>query len=194
MKILSFFLFFGVIFALLDPDPAAQINADPKPCFDPSTYMLDRKIFLIRRTSIRCSFSSIEASVRNRELQRDVVYLGWLIAPSYMSPNAGGELRGVSQRVQLYTWSRNILWRSNTIFNLWSESCILKVKYVMFYTWLFSCFLVFQEVKNLSGSRVDEWLDRYIPQFFTIRKVSQQGTKTLWCCCLYLIKSNPEDK
>jgi hypothetical protein len=38
MKILSFFLFFWVIFALLDPDPdpAAQINAnpdpDPKPC------------------------------------------------------------------------------------------------------------------------------------------------------------------
>ena len=31
MKILSFFLFFWVIFALLDPDPdpAAQINADP---------------------------------------------------------------------------------------------------------------------------------------------------------------------
>jgi hypothetical protein len=31
MKILSFFLFFGVIFALLDPDPdpEAQINADP---------------------------------------------------------------------------------------------------------------------------------------------------------------------
>jgi hypothetical protein len=31
MKILTFFLFFGVIFALLDPDPdpAAQINADP---------------------------------------------------------------------------------------------------------------------------------------------------------------------
>ncbi len=33
MKILSFFLFLGVIFALLDPDtdPAAQINADPDP-------------------------------------------------------------------------------------------------------------------------------------------------------------------
>jgi hypothetical protein len=31
MKILSFFLFFGDIFARLDPDPdpAAQINADP---------------------------------------------------------------------------------------------------------------------------------------------------------------------
>ncbi len=31
MKILSFFQFFGVILALLDPDPdpAAQINADP---------------------------------------------------------------------------------------------------------------------------------------------------------------------
>jgi hypothetical protein len=29
MKILDFFLFFWVIFALLDPDPATQINADP---------------------------------------------------------------------------------------------------------------------------------------------------------------------
>ncbi len=41
-----------------------------------------------------------------RGLQRDVVYLGWPIAPSYMSPNAGGgggELRGLSQLVQLYT-------------------------------------------------------------------------------------------
>ncbi len=35
----------------------------------------------------------------------DVVYLGWPIAPSYMSPNAegGGELRGLSQWVPLYT-------------------------------------------------------------------------------------------
>jgi hypothetical protein len=29
MKILDFFLFLGVIFALLDLDPATQINADP---------------------------------------------------------------------------------------------------------------------------------------------------------------------
>ena len=29
MKILDFFLFLWVIFALLDPDPATQINADP---------------------------------------------------------------------------------------------------------------------------------------------------------------------
>jgi hypothetical protein len=40
-------------------------------------------------------------------LQGDVVFLGWPIAPSYMSPNAGGggrgELRGLSQRIQLYT-------------------------------------------------------------------------------------------
>jgi hypothetical protein len=44
MKILFFFLFFWVIFALLDPDPdpAAQINADPdtdpdpKPCISQS--------------------------------------------------------------------------------------------------------------------------------------------------------------
>jgi hypothetical protein len=34
MKILYFFLFFWVIFALLDPDPATQINADPQPCLE----------------------------------------------------------------------------------------------------------------------------------------------------------------
>ncbi len=28
--------------------------------------------------------------VESRRLQKDVVYLGWPIAPSYMSPNAGG--------------------------------------------------------------------------------------------------------
>jgi hypothetical protein len=31
MKILYFFLYLWAIFALLDPDPAAQINADPDP-------------------------------------------------------------------------------------------------------------------------------------------------------------------
>jgi hypothetical protein len=38
-------------------------------------------------------------------VQRDVVYLSWPRAPSYMSSNAGGgkELRGISQWVQLYT-------------------------------------------------------------------------------------------
>jgi hypothetical protein len=41
MKILSFFLFFGVIFALLypDPDPAAQINADPDTDPDPKPWL-----------------------------------------------------------------------------------------------------------------------------------------------------------
>ncbi len=45
-----------------------------------------------------------------RGLQWDVVYLGWRIEPSYMSPNAGGKgggncgvSAGLSQWVQLYT-------------------------------------------------------------------------------------------
>ncbi len=44
----------------------------------------------------------------------------WPIAPSYMSPNAGGGrgLRCLSQWVQLCTWSPNKLWRLNYIFNL----------------------------------------------------------------------------
>jgi hypothetical protein len=43
--------------------------------------------------------------VRLRGLPRDVAYLVRPIAPSYMSPNAGGGglLRGLSQWVQLYT-------------------------------------------------------------------------------------------
>jgi hypothetical protein len=35
MKILYFFLFLWVIFALLDPDKTTQINADPDPDMDP---------------------------------------------------------------------------------------------------------------------------------------------------------------
>ncbi len=46
--------------------------------------------------------------VRPRGLQRDIVYLGWPIATSNVSPNAGegGELRGLSQWVQLYTGAK----------------------------------------------------------------------------------------
>ncbi len=44
-----------------------------------------------------------------RGLQRYDVYVGWPIAPSYMSPNAGGwgggGLRGLSQWVQLYVYT-----------------------------------------------------------------------------------------
>ncbi len=53
---------------------------------------------------------------------RHVVYLGWPIDPSYVSPNAGDRgMRGLSQWVRLWKWSPNKLWRStcNSIFNLW---------------------------------------------------------------------------
>jgi hypothetical protein len=56
-----------------------------------------------------------------RGLQRDVVYRGWPIAPSYMSPNAGG-VGGVAGFQPMSTAvhrSPNKLWRSNSIFNLW---------------------------------------------------------------------------
>jgi hypothetical protein len=38
MKILDFFLIFGVIFALLDPDPDPHINADPDTDPDPKPW------------------------------------------------------------------------------------------------------------------------------------------------------------
>ncbi len=61
-------------------------------------------------------------SEKIRGLQRDVVYLG-PIEPSYTYEPicGGGELQGLSQWVQLYTWSPNKLWRSNSIFNLWKN-------------------------------------------------------------------------
>jgi hypothetical protein len=43
--------------------------------------------------------------ILSKWFRRDVVYHGWPIAPSYMSPNARGErdLRGLSQWAKLYT-------------------------------------------------------------------------------------------
>jgi hypothetical protein len=57
------------------------------------------------------------ATAASRLSQRDVVYLGWPIAPSYMSPNAGGGgVAGLGQWV-MCKWSPKKLWRSNSIFN-----------------------------------------------------------------------------
>ncbi len=57
-----------------------------------------------------------------RGSQRDVVYLGW---PNVLvhepKCRGGGGLRGLSQWVQLCTWSPNKLWRSNSIFNLCTQ-------------------------------------------------------------------------
>ncbi len=58
---------------------------------------------------------------------RDVVYLGWPMAPSYMSLNAGGG-GGLSQWVQLYTWIPNKLWdlTQQNKFNLWDKGAWLQ--------------------------------------------------------------------
>ncbi len=59
--------------------------------------------------------------------KRDVVYLGWPIAPSYTRPN-GGEGRGLGVSANEYscahhvTWSPNKLWVSTSIFILYVET------------------------------------------------------------------------
>jgi hypothetical protein len=53
MKILYFFLHLWVIFALLDPDPATQINADPDP--QPWLYLINKSLSGIQDTN-RCCF------------------------------------------------------------------------------------------------------------------------------------------
>jgi hypothetical protein len=59
-------------------------------------------------TTVRKSYIINHPIFSGMVSQRDVVYLGWPIAPSYMSPNAGGGgLQGLNQWVQLCTWSPN---------------------------------------------------------------------------------------
>jgi hypothetical protein len=67
-----------------------------------------------------------------KALQRDVVYLGWPIAPSYMSPNSGE--RGVAGYQPMSTAvhrSPNNYWRSNAIFNLWFLLVLYSTVYVV---------------------------------------------------------------
>ncbi len=49
--------------------------------------------------------------------------LSWLTKSAFVYEpkcwGGGGGVRGLSQWVQLYTWSPNKLWRSNSIFDLW---------------------------------------------------------------------------
>ncbi len=71
---------------------------------------------IIRKTGLSYGMGFIPA----RGLQRDVVYLGWLIEPSDMSPNAGGRggVAGSQPMSTAVCRSLNKLWRSNHIYYL----------------------------------------------------------------------------
>jgi hypothetical protein len=121
-----------------DPDPAFQVNPDPETIwiqglmtknqcalsynvsFNHNAYLHFQNLWTLLSRVVKIQTSHNLFNVA-RGSQRDVVHLGWPIARSFMSPNAGGwgGLRGLSQWVQLYTWSPNKLCRSNSIFNLW---------------------------------------------------------------------------
>ncbi len=60
-------------------------------------------------TGLSAKFPNCSGSTK--ESQRDVVYLGWPVAHF-----AGSQPMST---VQLCTWSLNIFWRFNSIFNLW---------------------------------------------------------------------------
>jgi hypothetical protein len=59
MKILDFFLFLWIIFALLDPDPATKINADPDP--NPCS---------VRKPACDLKFADFPASCERRTLEK----------------------------------------------------------------------------------------------------------------------------
>ncbi len=117
-------------------------------------------------------FATVQGTVSSKELQRDVVYLGWPIAPSYMSPKFGGrEGVGGSQPMSTAVHrSPNKLWRSNSKFNLWfpptqwnlrggrcsSVNYKYKQKYLLisYYALHLSCKL-FSFLNSLSSSLLD---------------------------------------
>jgi hypothetical protein len=76
----------------------------------------------VANTAVDRRALQVRKNIWIRELQRDVVYLGWPLAPSYMSPNAeeGWELRPAGSQPMSTAVHRspNNLWRSNSIINL----------------------------------------------------------------------------
>ncbi len=98
------------------------------------------------RLGIRLSYGPARL---HRGLQRDVVFFAWPIAPSYMSPNAGGR-GGVARSQPMSTAvhrSPNKLWRSNSIFYLWGmdslESIHGLLKSLKFGIWMHKGRLIF---------------------------------------------------
>jgi hypothetical protein len=79
----------------------------------------DQVCFLFWLTTVVTGFCMIFSWMGPRGLERDVVYLGGPIAPSFTSPNAGGGSCGISANeyscVHHVTWSPNKLWRSNSL-------------------------------------------------------------------------------
>ncbi len=78
-------------------------------------------LFVKKKTSWLYSIHKIMVLIRGSRKQKDVVYLGWPTAPLLYEPKCGiwwGDA-GLSQLVQLCTWSPNNLWRCNSKFNIW---------------------------------------------------------------------------
>jgi hypothetical protein len=80
-------------------------------------------------SNAQCTCTLLQtASIRGS--QRDVVYLGWPLAPSYSiwaRMRDGGAAGSQLQWVQQCTWSPNQLWRSNSIFTLWPPSLFVLI-------------------------------------------------------------------
>ncbi len=85
----------------LRPGPLSFVDSPALICSRNSTaFRYGNKLFChVTRDNNSKSGNGRDGSMHvTKRLQRDVVYLGCQIAPSYMSPNAGGgELRGLSQ-------------------------------------------------------------------------------------------------
>ncbi len=69
-----------------------------------------------RKWNVDVVIDRLSMSLQCRGLPRDVVYLDWPIAPSYMSPYAEGGLQGLSTAVYRIL---NKLCRSNSKYNLY---------------------------------------------------------------------------
>ncbi len=111
---------------ILPPPPSASISRGPHTEHYTDNLIAPFKDTLLRLVLARKGGGSFLRCTlcTGQGFKRDVVYLSWPTAPSYMSPNAGvgwgGGVCGVSSNEYSTAVHRspNKLWRSNSVFNL----------------------------------------------------------------------------
>ncbi len=138
---IQFLEFLGPLFLLVLSKRIKSVYPDGQVMYTNVNFvqkLLDSSFYCLSITFIRrlcfVSHALLYVLPITRGSQKDVVFLGWSIVPSYMSPNAG---RGVTAN-KCSKWSPNKLMRSNSIFNLRPTLSIRKfvTSFVLFNVYL----------------------------------------------------------
>ncbi len=145
--------------------------------------------------SVQFPLFTQQCHMYRRQSQMDVVYLSWPIAPSYMSPNAGGGVAGgLSQWVQLCTWSLNNfgdltrstklrytnLWVQVFVWFLWIDAANLYYRYMAVF-WMRS-----SRVVRVSGCQCQSRKSPGFDPSILSGTVESEGRQMLQCWVTYI--------